>query len=287
MEWFSSNHIFIVGPPHSGKLRAVKALSRHGKQEIDVGFENHGTIAHTTPFLTKYYKVLLSILVDEFPAKRACGKLNDEEKLKEFEKWATEFTSEGMKELRETLVGLLFTVNINDDGLEYLKEALRIFADIKNKFIEEFMWEDGFCAVLGSVPQGDKIERESAVEEIEDLVISHGLEFINMEESGVNAYKEKLGKDRLVELIECHEWSNAEYFENCQEYKKRKMVEFGLGGSNNNDDGDDDDDIELDEKSLAELIRKLTIVRERALDIPLEQRMRYADEMAEEFADVL
>lgn len=81
----------------------------------------------------------------------------------------------------------------------------------------------GFLAVVGTVPTGEGAEL-FRMEAIEDEVTIHGIEFINFEKSGTNEYRERVGKDRLVELFETHDWTNMELLgEDHSKYQESKV----------------------------------------------------------------
>lgn len=108
------------------------------------------------------------------------------------------------------------------DSLEFIEKALETVSEIRTSLGDEESQWDGFISIIGSTTQGELVD-DDTVEEIEDLVITHGFEFINLNTQGINEFKEKQGKDRVVELIESHEWTNMELLKvNPDQYEKTK-----------------------------------------------------------------
>ncbi|KAK6894367.1 Increased recombination centers protein 6 [Candida tropicalis] len=205
--------------------------------------------------------------------------VTDEEKLLELEKWFNEFKSEEFGELRKVLDGLVFTVNMKADSLEFIEKALETVSEIRTSLGDEESQWDGFISIIGSTTQGESVD-DDTVEEIEDLVITHGFEFINLNTQGINEFKEKQGKDRVVELIESHEWTNMELLKvNPDQYEKNKMNKVEQMKQNL-----------LEEKESMDLdvvFSKLSVAKERAEDMTQEQKEKYANEIIEEIIDFI
>lgn len=272
------NHILILGSPNSGKLRVSKLISNDKDFPEIKENESHSGIIIKTSLSTKYYHIKLNILIDEYPEERNKS-VTDEEKLLELEKWFNEFKSEEFSELREVLDGLVFTVNMKADSLEFIEKALEIVSEIRTSLGDEESQWDGFISIIGSTTQGELVD-DDTVEEIEDLVITHGFEFINLNTQGINEFKEKQGKDRVVELIESHEWTNMELLKvNPDQYEKNKMNKVEQMKQNL-----------LEEKESMDLdvvFSKLSVAKERAEDMTQEQKEKYANEIIEEIIDFI
>ncbi|EER35533.1 conserved hypothetical protein [Candida tropicalis MYA-3404] len=272
------NHILILGSPNSGKLRVSKLISNDKDFPEIKENESHSGIIIKTSLSTKYYHIKLNILIDEYPEERNKS-VTDEEKLLELEKWFNEFKSEEFGELREVLDGLVFTVNMKADSLEFIEKALETVSEIRTSLGDEESQWDGFISIIGSTTQGESVD-DDTVEEIEDLVITHGFEFINLNTQGINEFKEKQGKDRVVELIESHEWTNMELLKvNPDQYEKNKMNKVEQMKQNL-----------LEEKESMDLdvvFSKLSVAKERAEDMTQEQKEKYANEIIEEIIDFI
>ncbi|KAK6867788.1 Increased recombination centers protein 6 [Candida tropicalis] len=272
------NHILILGSPNSGKLRVSKLISNDKDFPEIKENESHSGIIIKTSLSTKYYHIKLNILIDEYPEERNKS-VTDEEKLLDLEKWFNEFKSEEFGELREVLDGLVFTVNMKADSLEFIEKALETVSEIRTSLGDEESQWDGFISIIGSTTQGESVD-DDTVEEIEDLVITHGFEFINLNTQGINEFKEKQGKDRVVELIESHEWTNMELLKvNPDQYEKNKMNKVEQMKQNL-----------LEEKESMDLdvvFSKLSVAKERAEDMTQEQKEKYANEIIEEIIDFI
>lgn len=272
------NHILILGSPNSGKLRVSKLISNDKDFPEIKENESHSGIIIKTSLSTKYYHIKLNILIDEYPEERNKS-VTDEEKLLDLEKWFNEFKSEEFGELREVLDGLVFTVNMKADSLEFIEKALETVSEIRTSLGDEESQWDGFISIIGSTTQGELVD-DDTVEEIEDLVITHGFEFINLNTQGINKFKEKQGKDRVVELIESHEWTNMELLKvNPDQYEKNKMNKVEQMKQNL-----------LEEKESMDLdvvFSKLSVAKERAEDMTQEQKEKYANEIIEEIIDFI
>lgn len=272
------NHILILGSPNSGKLRVSKLISNDKDFPEIKENESHSGIIIKTSLSTKYYHIKLNILIDEYPEERNKS-VTDEEKLLELEKWFNEFKSEEFGELREVLDGLVFTVNMKADSLEFIEKALETVSEIRTSLGDEESQWDGFISIIGSTTQGELVD-DDTVEEIEDLVITHGFEFINLNTQGINEFKEKQGKDRVVELIESHEWTNMELLKvNPDQYEKNKMNKVEQMKQNL-----------LEEKESMDLdvvFSKLSVAKERAEDMTQEQKEKYANAIIEEIIDFI
>lgn len=272
------NHILILGSPNSGKLRVSKLISNDKDFPEIKENESHSGIIIKTSLSTKYYHIKLNILIDEYPEERNKS-VTDEEKLLDLEKWFNEFKSEEFGELREVLDGLVFTVNMKADSLEFIEKALETVSEIRTSLGDEESQWDGFISIIGSTTQGELVD-DDTVEEIEDLVITHGFEFINLNTQGINEFKEKQGKDRVVELIESHEWTNMELLKvNPDQYEKNKMNKVEQMKQNL-----------LEEKESMDLdvvFSKLSVAKERAEDMTQEQKEKYANEIIEEIIDFI
>ncbi|CAK9441171.1 uncharacterized protein LODBEIA_P50400 [Lodderomyces beijingensis] len=301
------NHILIIGSPTSGKLRVADVISRdEGKEEREeedvLGHRDSGSgsgashegMIWRTSLCTKHFSLRLHIFIDEVPS-RSLGSLTGEEKLEELRKWECEFSSDEMEELREVLDGIFFALNMTADSMDLIAKELEILQQLRSKLDgEENQWP-GFFAVVGSVPLGSQVD-EKDVEGIEDLVISHGMEFINLEKSGYNEYRETQGRDRIVELLESHEWSNLDnvkptsgpgYHERKTEKLKATMEKPLLLKKDSDGGGDDDDKDDDKDDPLNDLFSKLAVYRERASGMMPEQKEKYANDIVKEFIDYI
>lgn len=191
------NNVLILGAPKSGKLRAVQCIV--GDTDFaSVLDESHSGLIFSTNLATKYFTSQVKLLVDEYPESRT-DSLNDFSKL--LEHWHSEFSHDDMADLRNAIDGVIFTVNMKRAS-QILKE-LDLLLQVKNSLQDQ----EPFVVVLGS---SDGAIDQAQVTDLEDGAIERGIEFINLEESGENEFGDKIGKDRLREVFEAHDWSNME-----------------------------------------------------------------------------
>lgn len=272
------NHILILGSPNSGKLRIANLISRNEEIPQLEDAESHSGLIIKTSLRTKYYFLKLNILIDEYLESKETP---DESKLSELHKWYQEFKSEEFGELREVLDGLMFTINMKTDSISFIGEALEIIEQIKLSLGDEESFHDwgGFIAVVGSCPENQVVE-DDVVLEIEDMVLSHGLEFINLSTEGENEYKEKQGKDRIVELVESHDWTNLEMVKvDSKQYEANKLAKIeSMKHKLIN---------EKEELDLDDIFKKLNLARDHALSLTQNEKDKYANKIIDEIIDFL
>lgn len=272
------NHILILGSPNSGKLRIANLISRNEEIPQLEDAESHSGLIIKTSLRTKYYFLKLNILIDEYLESKETP---DESKLSELHKWYQEFKSEEFGELREVLDGLMFTINMKTDSISFIGEALEIIEQIKLSLGDEESFHNwgGFIAVVGSCPVNQVVE-DGVVLEIEDMVLSHGLEFINLSTEGENEYKEKQGKDRIVELVESHDWTNLEMVKvDSKQYEANKLAKIeSMKHKLIN---------EKEELDLDDIFKKLNLARDHALSLTQNEKDKYANKIIDEIIDFL
>lgn len=203
------NNVLIIGGPHTGKIQICQFITKDLKVET-LNENSHSGILYKHDFSTQYYKIKLNLLVEEFPETRdRIETQTEDERYESLVAWFNEFKGEEFKELREALDGFIFTINIDQDSIEYLEKCCEIIHKIRNQLNEDVGQWDGLLIVAGVVESSHNQNLEKA-EQIEDLLITYGFEFVDLSKRGYNEYKEKLGEDRLLEIFESHEWSNID-----------------------------------------------------------------------------
>ncbi|KAL7665284.1 Increased recombination centers protein 6 [[Candida] zeylanoides] len=197
-----TSHVLVVGGPHSGKLRACRAVGADGAA---VGAPPRPHSGLILPFAldTKYYHVDGKLFVDEFDAAA---------------EWSAEFLADDMRELRDVLEGFVLCVDTaNGAALESVEMA----ASIRSRLDAESDGEwRGFVVVVGTVGSA----------EAEDAAAAHGFEFVALSDAGRNEYRDKIGVDRLREVFEAHPWRGAARAErpDAYEQRQRRSVESQL-----------------------------------------------------------
>ncbi|KAI5965665.1 IRC6 [Candida pseudojiufengensis] len=283
------NHILIVGSPNSGKLRIsdlIQSNTEVDRVESLVDKNSHCGTIHKTELTTKYYTIKLNILIDEYA--NCKDDESEEHKIKAMINWCDEFLSEEMEELREVLDGIIFTINVKEDSEIYINSQMDVIDKIRSKLDSNHVWP-GFIAVVGSLPVGSNEDQyNSKFEEIEDKAITYGLEFINFQLRGKNEYKETQGKDRILELIESHEWSNMELIKSSTEmYESNKNEKLIQMSERLLQDDKEERTTPEHNDSLDKWFTKLTLARENAKNLSPSDREEYANEVIKELVDYI
>lgn len=284
------NHILIVGSPYSGNVKVAQLLSKEEDFQYvsrleEAAEESDSGLIIKTSLTTKYYSIKLNILVDEFSEAKGDSGITSsyQRKLEDLKQWQQEFISEEYEELREVLDGIIFTFSLEHDSAEFISQAMEILSSIKLALESdgEGDWP-GFMAVVAtsSIEAGDSIVSQDVLDDLEDIVILNGFEFVNFMEEGMNEYREKIGRDRVIELLETHEWSNMELKKsNDDQYrdnKLKKLEEMKTGlleGSN--------------ETEITTIFEKLTIAKQHISTLPRDKRDAYANEIIDEIIDFI
>lgn len=290
----------IVGAPHSGKIRLVNALTGSPLQEVKQA--SHAGIIVPFTVDTKYYAADIRFLIDEFPALRAATS-----SITDLSSWVLEFTSDECIELHQALDGVLFCVNVQK-GAEYILQMLDAFLPVKDVFDDQD--RQVFFAVVGNrLPNEadplvtiknlvDISNKLNTIDDrdIEDAVILCGLEWINMQATGLNEFNDSVGAQRVIELLETHPWEGLQLklsqtdenaldprdrsssnLENTVE--KARQMSVGLL-----EDTDHDNPSTCD---LDRVLQKLKIAKSSAQDMSDTEREMYAKKMIGEVMDLL
>lgn len=138
----------------------------------------------------------VKLLVEEFPDDRARDVTCLEDHLCE---WTNEFISKDYEELRDAIDGIIFTVDTTKISVLHINKLLPIYDRIRSSLPE------GSFSVLATRGNGDHWEH------YEDECLAYGLECVNMDDSGkISQYNEKQGVERVVEILQTHEWSHMD-----------------------------------------------------------------------------
>lgn len=168
---------------------------------------------------TKYFSHTVHLLMEEYTSPKSLEETKSE--------------LLGLPELRGALAGVVFLAQ--PGATEYLP-TLKTMKTTLN----------GFCAVA---THSDTPLAPSYVQ-FEDAVTEHGLELVNLAQSGRNEFMEKLGFDRLRELLECQEWVPA----------KQEM-------------------------SLQDIMQKLDHDKQHVLLLPQEEQKLYVDDLVDHYME--
>ncbi|PSK39711.1 hypothetical protein C7M61_001516 [Candidozyma pseudohaemuli] len=259
------NNVLILGPPESGKIR----LAQHITKDLDtstISKKSHSGLIYNHTLKTKYFSTDLNLLIEEFPEERP---VEAEKFLDSLREWKSAFESKEYEELRDALDGIIFTINPDQTSKRDWKEIMHCYYEIKNSIDE-----GSFSTVIASTTQSTE-----CLEELEDECIQYGIEFIYEGETGTNEFKEKLGKERVQEILESHEWSHISPSE-PQEYFKHKedKVDSMTRGL-----------LEPENESIAldQLVEKLRLERSKATDMKPEEKENYVKLVIEELIDYI
>lgn len=257
------SNVLILGPPSSGKIRIAQFLSNDFNTSR-ISSSSHSGVVYNFDLITKYYTANLNLLIEEFPNERDDLKQPLEELLKETYE---ELLSENLSDFVEVFQGVIFTLDAATTSSATRTKVLDIFTKIKELFIDH----EAFFVV---VQPESEIKKED-VDEFEDEVILSGFEFVNFSEDGKNEYMDKLGRDRLREILESHEWAATEPMskERYETFKKRLAETLTQNLLTD------------DQVSLDDILLKLLLDKQKVLGMKPEERKEYVDKLVEEYLE--
>ncbi|ODV78157.1 uncharacterized protein CANTADRAFT_91584 [Suhomyces tanzawaensis NRRL Y-17324] len=261
------NHVLVLGAPRTGKVRVAEYIvsrSDRPDEKIDRPLDTHSGIIVKTDLNTKYYTTKLNLLIDEFPDERSVSVL-EADALSALRNWYSEFISDEYEEIREVLEGLIFCIDPKTLHA-HIEESLKVVEQIRDSI------EDGFVCILATS------ERDE--EELEDLVISFGFEFVNFSQLGKNEFHESIGKDRVLEILQSHEWTNRVLVHDYEQNKRDKADEMTRGLLDDREDNHNDMDLD-------EIFGKLRLAKDNVQNVAPEKREEYVNKIIEEVMDFL
>lgn len=282
------NHVLVVGPPHSGKIRIAQDIGEETESSPVISTDSHSGLIFRKKVSTKYFSTNVNVLVDEYPEKRqrADGAtVTVAEKAAALDLWAREFMADDMTELRDALDGVVFCLDVVD-GLVHLERCLDVLESMRDVLTPEdaYAWP-GFIVVVVS----GAVKDEDAFVALEDLAIARGLECVDLNDSGYNEYKERVGRDRLKEVFESHEWSQLHHeetgpstettsYEQRKTEKLHKMTEPLLSTATE----------EEPEMELTDLLNRLSLAKEKAAGMHnTEQKEAYVHKVIDDIINYI
>ena len=279
------NHVLVLGAPNTGKIRICELISSRKLDFSSVDSKSHSGLIFKTDLSTKYYALKLNLLVDEYPQHRdslECDLEEEEVKINELKAWRKEFLSDGYRELREAIDGLIFCVRIDQVSSKHIEESLHVFSDVRDKLIEDR--GDGLFSVVVGNSNTRKIN-----EEVEDLVIPFGFEYINLFEKGEDEFRVKIGQDRLLEIIETNEWSQMDLKKigdpDAYNAKKRNDMSDMTRGLLNDQEGEEE--ILSKEIDLEEVLMKVQQAKQDVKDMDDDQKEAYTNKVIKDIIDFI
>lgn len=260
--WMTQNNVLVLGAPHSGKLRAAALVGADLATAVG-SQESHSGLIFKVNRRTRYFGLDLRLMVDEY--------LDEQQKavdLPPLEQWAAEFMSDDMADLRTALDGMVFCLNVDAQCSHADTQAAVGVVEQLRELLGGLEWP-GFIAVAGVGGVQDPEKHDI----VEDMATLAGLEYINMEQQGENEFRDKLGRDRLVELFDTHEWSSMEREDN-EGFESRKMGKGGemTRGLLDEETGEEKADVE----EFQRIINKLKAARLAAEDMDEAEKEAYA-----------
>lgn len=263
------NNVLVLGAPGTGKVRLAQFIT-HDYDTSTLEDHTHSGLVYNGVLLTKYFTLKINLLIEEFPHDRKDPSLDPYESL---ENWYQEFVSDDMTDLRDVIEGVVFTFSMEDYDETNLNQQLRILGELK----ELLKSNDAFFVFMGI--SKSKLE-DRTLEAIEDQVIMNGFEFVNYNESGTNEYKEKMGKDRLLEVFETHEWSQRKDSNlSEEEYIKHKQDKMLLMTESLLPSGESAGPL------LDVLLKKLQLEKSKVAGMDEKDKKSYVDTLVEEFLE--
>lgn len=190
---------------------------------------------------TKYYSVSIDLYVDEFD---------------DLEEWLADLRGGECIELRQALAGLIITLPIQD-GLS--KKSL-------NSYIEEIsQQDDSFTILMNLKSTQDSISWE----EEKDEFASSGIELIGYLEEGLNEFGERLGIERIREILDTHDWQEIHQLEGDTTTRDTESPDEGC-----------------DELDLAKIIKKLEAAKLKYSTMKTEEEAKaFAQDIADELSE--
>lgn len=176
--------ILVIGRSNSGKLDFIKALTGSLPKGLDdEAFNNdHSGLIHKYNIRNKYFEASVGIWIEEYS--------NLAETL-------DAYSSEEAKEVIDSLGAIVYTFRSFDEAEWSL---------FKN-FIDKLQLE---IPVIGLHMSDEKLLEPPDV---------FTPEYISISEEGVNEFNEKVGLDRVREILDCCEWNLSQVDKSFSEEK--------------------------------------------------------------------
>jgi hypothetical protein len=300
-----TNRLLIVSPPNTGVLDLVRDLTGTAPTP-DISGSCAG-LTHAWDVKTAYYSASVPIWIDEIP---------------DLEEWKATFLEPEAKEVVEAVGAWVYvswcgvaTTGAEDERCRETELALKAIQEITEQHAGYARENVAMLAVYlpaqGSA-SGQALD-DTTRERLDDMCIEHGFEFIDYSATGVNAFGEKQGFERMREALEANDWSGTSHSDEednafrveddgvgtfGDEEVEMSMELFGLKSSlldrsatpsvDDDDDGNEDDvwpdeSVTGSEKQqaaevddLEAMMSKLLAVKEQSAGLPEAQRKKVA-----------
>ncbi|KAF2225930.1 hypothetical protein BDZ85DRAFT_73273 [Elsinoe ampelina] len=270
--------LLVVGRPNCDLIGLIKNLTG-SRPTQDASGSIAGSI-HEWHLTTPYYTADIPMWIDE---------------IVDLDQWKAEFSKPEAREVIEALGGWIYCFNkVPPSSMEsrsVIEDEARAGMEAIESVINKacgYNWEGMKLAVAMSAQTAKPASLTSSKEEMEDLCMNHGFEFIDADATGKNEFGEAQGLDRIKESVETNDWNatvgidededNAGSFADEQAQMNAEL--WGLKASLLSENDEDDDaepsreDLEVD--NLEGLMQQAMAIREQGADMPLEERKRFA-----------
>ena len=278
------NYVLLLGAPCTGKIKLVKHIFSD-KIELDsIDKKSHSGLIFKGTLANKYYSYFLNLFVDEYIERDKDVSRDGQEdiKLECLHKWYKEFSSDALREVRDVLNGLIFCVNIDEDSSEYFEECLKIVSSIRDLLAADRLDWDGFTVIMGKSITGNSDDV------FVDTSLGYGIEFLNLSQAGENEYRDRVGIDRLMEIMETHEWQDVQVknYDSERRYisSKTQKAEDMCEGLLSDTEQSDKYDTEID---LNGLLEKVNYAKDNVQHVNKNQRHEYISKVIEETLDYI
>lgn len=174
----TKNYVLIVGSRKTKKLTIVQTVFGVNdlSSSLDKNTETHaGIIIPNGKIASKYYTADIDVFIDEVKPT-----------FKSYKEWLDEFGGVQMKELRDSIQGLIITSNVQvlSKHLKQLTSKLQFISDLLDKeYIGNhhddncFQWT-GFKVVVAFVSENSGQVTGSHLKKLEDEILGAGFDFV-------------------------------------------------------------------------------------------------------------
>jgi hypothetical protein len=310
-----TNHVLVLGGPDGGQIDVARLFESSTEFEQDK--PKNGQIVRTK-LNSKYFSLNLNLLLDEFPEDCHSDTVTADQKLEGLVKWYEEFSGKDCDELREVIDGLMFCIDLKYDTLEYVEQALDALDRIRESFGEDW---DGFFVVVSVNGMG---KPPQFLDDLDDIIALSAMEYIDFDATGVNEFSEKLGKERLLEIFQNHDWKHVTLKSNYRTNKLHKASHMTTGlldedksegeyeGEEEEIEQEDETQQTKDEEKsphdeninflrskftsttkhnvemdISEIFQKLQMAKDNMVNLNEEQKQDYAKKMIDEIIDYI
>ncbi|CAK1361357.1 hypothetical protein CB0940_03257 [Cercospora beticola] len=285
-----SRHILLLGTRESGTLDVVKDLTGSAPDPHVDG--STAGLTHEWNAETAYYKANVPIWIDE---------------VSEIQSWKTEFVKAEAKEVVDEVGAWIYCFQRQADGKisPEVEEALKSIKEVVDQ--HSLALDTTLLAV--AKPHGKQAVSSATAnqEEQEDLCMQYGFEYVDYSATGKNEYGEKVGFERLKEVLETNEWASGENDEvelDDLDFTAEDFGDFGTeeaemtaelfgmkAALNEEDDPDTSGEgfttaaqaVQVDD--LDKLMSQLLAVREQSAGLPEEERKKKAAKAVKDIMD--